>query len=158
MISGKLYPFNSTSFNFPPKPAPLHLPLLKIPSPLRAISFESVSLSLPTFFASNSSVKFVRFSNSVARVYRYEDQNPTTSSDFEDLSENGVVYKKTLAMVECSMFAALNGLVYFLSNSLALEVRRSQFQRIPFLSPHAAVSVIFVWMIYGLLEWEGCPS
>lgn len=42
-------------------------------------------------------------------------------SEFEDLSPNGVVYRKTLALVECSMFAALTGLVYFLSNSLAIE-------------------------------------
>lgn len=42
--------------------------------------------------------------------------------EFEDLSPNGIVYRKTLALVECSMFAALTGLVYFLSNSLAIEV------------------------------------
>ncbi|KAK4597325.1 hypothetical protein RGQ29_015046 [Quercus rubra] len=43
------------------------------------------------------------------------------SPELEDLSPNGVVYKKTLALVECSMFAALTGLVYFLSNSLSIE-------------------------------------
>ncbi|XP_023549519.1 uncharacterized protein LOC111807999 [Cucurbita pepo subsp. pepo] len=127
MISGKLYPSVSTSCIFPPKPTStstpvhVHLPLLKISSKLRLISFQSVSLSFPTFIASKSSVKSTRFSNSVAKVYSFEGQNPTSLSDLEDLSENGVVYKKTLAMVECSMFAALNGLVYFLSNSLALE-------------------------------------
>ncbi|KAG7017148.1 hypothetical protein SDJN02_22260 [Cucurbita argyrosperma subsp. argyrosperma] len=127
MISGNLYPSVSTSCIFPPKPtststtAHVHLPLLKISSKLRLISFESVSLSFPTFIASKSSVKSTRCLNSVAKVYSFEGQNPTSLSDLEDLSENGVVYKKTLAMVECSMFAALNGLVYFLSNSLALE-------------------------------------
>ncbi|KAB1225494.1 hypothetical protein CJ030_MR1G018613 [Morella rubra] len=44
------------------------------------------------------------------------------STEIEDLSPNGAVYRKTLALVECSMFAALTGLVYFLSNSLAIEV------------------------------------
>lgn len=39
-----------------------------------------------------------------------------------DLSEKGEVYRNTLALVECSMFASLTGLVYFLSNSLAIEV------------------------------------
>lgn len=33
-----------------------------------------------------------------------------------------VVYQKTLRLVECAMFAAVTGLVYFLSNSLAIEV------------------------------------
>ncbi|KAI6676951.1 hypothetical protein NL676_037747 [Syzygium grande] len=39
----------------------------------------------------------------------------------EDLSVDGVVYQNTLRLVECSMFAALSGLVYFLSNSLSIE-------------------------------------
>lgn len=128
MISGKVYPPYSTPWISPP--TQLHLllrspvPLLKISSGLRLISSESISLSFPTISASKPCAKSVRFSNSVAKVYRYEyeGQNSTTFSDLEDLSENGVVYKKTLAMVECSMFAALSGLVYFLSNSLALEV------------------------------------
>lgn len=34
---------------------------------------------------------------------------------------NGDVYQKTLRLVECSMFAALGGLVYILSSSLAIE-------------------------------------
>ncbi|KAK3421773.1 hypothetical protein EUGRSUZ_G02394 [Eucalyptus grandis] len=41
----------------------------------------------------------------------------------EDLSVDGVVYRNTLRLVECSMFAALSGLVYFLSNSLSIEVK-----------------------------------
>ncbi|KAL4347265.1 hypothetical protein GQ457_17G000440 [Hibiscus cannabinus] len=41
--------------------------------------------------------------------------------EFEDLAPNGVVYRKTLRLVECSMFAAVTGLIYFLSNSLAIE-------------------------------------
>lgn len=155
MISGKLYSSSSSSCIFPPTPTPtptptgnLHLSFLKISSTLRLISFQSVSLSVPSSFASKSSAKSTRFSNSLVEVYSYEGQNSITLSDLDDLSENGVVYKKTLAMVECSMFAALNGLVYFLSNSLALEVCNSQFQRIRFLSPYAAaVCMIFDFFI-----------
>ncbi|BBG94403.1 hypothetical protein Prudu_002677 [Prunus dulcis] len=50
-----------------------------------------------------------------------EEESTEISPELEDLSPDGVVYKKTLALVECSMFAALTGLVYFLSNSLAIE-------------------------------------
>ena len=35
---------------------------------------------------------------------------------------NGDVYQKTLRLVECSMFAALGGLTYILSSSLATHV------------------------------------
>lgn len=45
-----------------------------------------------------------------------------TSSESEYLATDGVVYKKTLRLVECAMFAAVTGLVYFLSNSLSIEV------------------------------------
>ncbi|KGN46010.1 uncharacterized protein LOC101204847 isoform X2 [Cucumis sativus] len=128
MISGKLYSSYSSSSSciFPPTPTStprgnLHLSFLKISSTLRLISFQSPSLSFPSSFVSKSSAKSTRFSSSLVQVYSYEGQNSITLSDLDDLSENGVVYKKTLAMVECSMFAALNGLVYFLSNSLALE-------------------------------------
>ncbi|KAK1389889.1 hypothetical protein POM88_018067 [Heracleum sosnowskyi] len=39
----------------------------------------------------------------------------------DDLTEDGEVYKRTLRLVECSMFAALGGLAYILSSSLAIE-------------------------------------
>lgn len=39
-----------------------------------------------------------------------------------DLAMDGEVYQKTLRLVECSMFAAITGLAYFLSNSLSIEV------------------------------------
>ncbi|KAF6169063.1 hypothetical protein GIB67_038560 [Kingdonia uniflora] len=38
-----------------------------------------------------------------------------------DLATDGDVYRNTLRLVECSMFAAVSGLAYFLSNSLAIE-------------------------------------
>lgn len=39
----------------------------------------------------------------------------------EDLAIDGAVYQKTLRLVECSMFAAVSGLAYFLSTSLSIE-------------------------------------
>ncbi|ESR51023.1 hypothetical protein CICLE_v10032286mg [Citrus x clementina] len=42
-------------------------------------------------------------------------------SEFDDLAPDGDVYLNTLRLVECSMFAAVTGLVYFLSNSLSIE-------------------------------------
>ncbi|KAK2994341.1 hypothetical protein RJ640_017853 [Escallonia rubra] len=39
----------------------------------------------------------------------------------DDLTPGGEVYKKTLRLVECSMFAALGGLAYILSSSLSIE-------------------------------------
>ncbi|XP_077237715.1 uncharacterized protein LOC143879291 isoform X2 [Tasmannia lanceolata] len=51
------------------------------------------------------------------------DKYPETlvSTGFEDLATDGAVYQNTLRLVECSMFAAVAGLAYFLSNSLAIE-------------------------------------
>ncbi|KAK8516770.1 hypothetical protein V6N12_049485 [Hibiscus sabdariffa] len=53
----------------------------------------------------------------------FDEEGPSDGSilEFEDLAPNSVVYRKTLRLVECSMFAAVTGLVYFLSNSLAIE-------------------------------------
>ncbi|KAL7091114.1 hypothetical protein ACP275_12G085400 [Erythranthe tilingii] len=39
----------------------------------------------------------------------------------EYLAEDGEVYQKTLRLVECAMFAAVSGLAFLLSNSLAIE-------------------------------------
>ncbi|KAI4381410.1 hypothetical protein MLD38_007481 [Melastoma candidum] len=47
----------------------------------------------------------------------------------EGLSVGGEVYRSTLRLVECSMFAALSGLVYFLSNSLNIEPLRASPQK-----------------------------
>ncbi|XP_018449184.1 uncharacterized protein LOC108820683 [Raphanus sativus] len=52
----------------------------------------------------------------------------STRASFSGNQEDGkreegdeLVYQKTLRLVECAMFAAVTGLVYFLSNSLAIE-------------------------------------
>lgn len=78
-------------------------------------TFSPILLSKPNF-------KLFRASESRTLIYGNEDEEATgISTDLDDLSPNGVVYRKTLALVECSMLAALTGLVYFLSNSLAIE-------------------------------------
>ncbi|CAO2828443.1 unnamed protein product [Amaranthus hypochondriacus] len=43
------------------------------------------------------------------------------SGCLQDLAPDSPVYQKTLRLVECSMFAAVAGLTYLLSNSLAIE-------------------------------------
>ncbi|KAJ7954010.1 Membrane protein [Quillaja saponaria] len=84
----------------------------------------SISLSLPT-------CNLLRVSNIGAPICSNEDEDTNISSEFEDLSPNGSVYQKTLELVECSMFAALTGLVYFLSTSLAIENYFSCFFSLP---------------------------
>ncbi|XP_010257823.1 PREDICTED: uncharacterized protein LOC104597801 isoform X2 [Nelumbo nucifera] len=60
-------------------------------------------------------------------LYKRELRSPRVSNnevpagEFEDLAADGDVYNNTLRLVECSMFAAVAGLAYFLSNSLAIE-------------------------------------
>ncbi|GAB2297103.1 hypothetical protein Dimus_031202 [Dionaea muscipula] len=44
-----------------------------------------------------------------------------SASELDDLAADGAVYQKTLRLVECSMFAAVSGLAYLLSSSLAIE-------------------------------------
>ncbi|XP_062177342.1 uncharacterized protein LOC133882235 [Alnus glutinosa] len=73
-----------------------------------------IPLSNPTF-------KLFSVSKAEAPIAGNEGGYTKPSPELEDLSPNGAVYRKTLALVECSMFTALTGLVYFLSNSLAIE-------------------------------------
>ncbi|CAL9042557.1 unnamed protein product [Musa banksii] len=49
----------------------------------------------------------------------------------EDLGDESKVFKKTLRLVECAMFASVAGLAYFLSNSLAIENYFSCFFSLP---------------------------
>lgn len=44
-----------------------------------------------------------------------------SSGCLDDLAPDSPVYQKTLRLVECAMFAAVAGLTYLLSNSLAIE-------------------------------------
>ncbi|CAN6448700.1 unnamed protein product [Victoria cruziana] len=52
----------------------------------------------------------------------YSDENLEGGEvDNVEISVDGDVYQRTLRLVECAMFAAVTGLVYYLSNSLAIE-------------------------------------
>ncbi|KHG19499.1 Outer membrane usher papC [Gossypium arboreum] len=87
------------------------------------LSFRPSSFSLSK---TSWSFKFSSLSNVEQPVYFDDEEErggPSNESvvEFEDLVQNGVVYRETLRLVECSMFAAVTGLVYFLSNSLAIE-------------------------------------
>lgn len=101
----------------------LSLPLSPIPHRPR-ISFKPKPLcSSPSLVPTYNFSKPLRVSKLEAAVFPDEEEDLEHSPRVEDLSPDGPVYQKTLALVECSMLAALTGLVYFLSNSLAIEVR-----------------------------------
>ncbi|XP_074383473.1 uncharacterized protein LOC141725014 isoform X2 [Apium graveolens] len=104
-----------------PRLTPSHfLPLQQNP----ILSFSTISpfFSLTPFF-SPSKPKFdsrnFRVFNFKQAWFRNNEEQGKILSD--DLTEDGEVYKRTLRLVECSMFAALGGLAYILSCSLAIE-------------------------------------
>ncbi|KAF7808964.1 membrane protein [Senna tora] len=99
-------------------------PLNVKPSSFSNFSSLSLSLSVPS---SNP----IRVSEIGASICSGEDGDHEIAPEPQDLSTNGPIYKKTLQLVECSMFAALTGLVYFLSNSLAIENYFSCFFSLP---------------------------
>ncbi|CAH8349744.1 unnamed protein product [Eruca vesicaria subsp. sativa] len=88
-------------------------------------------------FASSSSSSLLSLSPQRPRISLLSTSNRTSfalssisttktsfSGNQEDAKkeeEDELVYQKTLRLVECAMFAAVTGLVYFLSNSLAIE-------------------------------------
>ncbi|KAH0452841.1 hypothetical protein IEQ34_017165 [Dendrobium chrysotoxum] len=63
-------------------------------------------------------VSLGRADERLGRKKEYEDEE----EEFDDLGVEGEIFQKTLRLVECSMFASVTGLAYFLSNSLAIEV------------------------------------
>lgn len=113
-----LYPIPPQFPNLPLPPL-LHKPTLSLP-PNSPFSL-SIRLCNPEF-------RLFRVSKAEAPVSGNGGGYTKASPQVEDLSPDGAVYRKTLALVECSMFAALTGLVYFLSNSLAIEVCRCKLQ------------------------------
>lgn len=135
MISPKNYQLPSSFSIY--RANPLHISLLrphflalplsptpqgsKSPLNVKPLSFSncpyssSLTLSVPTSH-------LLRVSEIGAPICSGEDRDNEIATELQDLSPNSPVYKKTLQLVECSMFAALTGLVYFLSNSLAIEV------------------------------------
>lgn len=100
-----------------------------------SISKLPIKLSLPykynAFSSSISSSSFklesFKVSNVVPSFWGNEEEeeslDDTASGFLDDLAPDSLVYQKTLRLVECSMFAAVSGLTYLLSNSLAIEVR-----------------------------------
>ncbi|KAA3463469.1 Outer membrane usher papC [Gossypium australe] len=111
---------------------PSHLRISQTTLPRRPTSllhlFPKLSFRPSSFSLSKTSrsFKISSLSNVEQPVYfddEEEREGPSNESvvEFEDLVQNGVVYRETLRLVECSMFAAVTGLVYFLSNSLAIE-------------------------------------
>ncbi|XP_057961092.1 uncharacterized protein LOC131153074 [Malania oleifera] len=78
--------------------------------------FPSFSLSKRTFTFRDSRVSKIEASaSSEAELF------DAAATEFEDLTADSAVYRNTLRLVECSMFAAVAGLAYILSNSLAME-------------------------------------
>ncbi|RWR77048.1 DUF2232 domain-containing protein [Cinnamomum micranthum f. kanehirae] len=122
----------SVSFRFSPFPSlsPLRISSLSFPahtntskSPLRernAFFSATFSSSNPPMPLSKSQLQNPRvISNEISGGFPQKEVQ--THSEIEDLATDGPVFQKTLRLVECSMFAAVSGLLYFLSNSLAIE-------------------------------------
>ncbi len=59
---------------------------------------------------------------STVKTQIWSDKEEENSEEYEYLAPDGVVYKRTWRLVEGAMFAAVSGLAYLLSNSLAIEV------------------------------------
>ncbi|OWM75846.1 hypothetical protein CDL15_Pgr009490 [Punica granatum] len=119
---------NPVLFSSNTKPLPLHSPFFL---PLRT---SPISPKLPLKLNLYPSAASFNLPNSIIRHgerrYRASARtsekggafsSPLELEEEEDLSPNGPVYRNTLRLVECSMFAASAGLVYFLSNSLSIE-------------------------------------
>ncbi|XP_049364949.1 uncharacterized protein LOC125829797 [Solanum verrucosum] len=103
-ISGNLSPrssFLAPHFIFLPTHKPKILPLV-------------LNCSLDNFKPSN--VK-----GSTVKTQIWSDKEEENSEEYEYLAPDGVVHKRTLRLVEGAMFAAVSGLAYLLSNSLAIE-------------------------------------
>ncbi|KAK8965529.1 hypothetical protein KSP40_PGU003381 [Platanthera guangdongensis] len=119
-----------TGFSCFPLPFRFLSPLLRFEAPRAQFSviksrkyvFCSSYTASPILFVSLTKQRRARVSLGRAdeklggKKYEQEEEE----SD-DDLGEEGEVFQKTLRLVECSMFASVAGLAYFLSNSLAIE-------------------------------------
>ncbi|CAL1408407.1 unnamed protein product [Linum trigynum] len=100
--------------------ATIQFPSTQRSSLISSSTISSLSLSKPTF-------KFSRIPRINASVVegkgeeRHEEGLSNNGTEMDYLAPDGNVYLNTLRLVECSMFAAVTGLVYFLSNSLSIE-------------------------------------
>ncbi|KAK2366271.1 hypothetical protein QL285_079670 [Trifolium repens] len=91
------------------------------PNPLHTFSLQPQFLSLSSSPPLKFPLKLKPPLFPLQRVSNIELSISSNDEKLQDLSPKGEVYQKTLQLVECSMFAALTGLVYFLSSSLAIE-------------------------------------
>ncbi|PHU02175.1 hypothetical protein BC332_27426 [Capsicum chinense] len=73
------------------------------------------------YFLENFKQKNVRALSVKTQIWSDKEEEKEDSEGIEYLAADGVVYKKTLRLVEGAMFAAVSGLAYLLSNSLAIE-------------------------------------
>ncbi|KAF9623523.1 hypothetical protein IFM89_003313 [Coptis chinensis] len=103
----------------------LHSLLSSPRTPNSSLFHHAISLSTSSFSISVSKFNFhnhrTNVSKSEGSMWASEVESIDLLRDYEDLATDGPVYKKTLRLVECSMFAAVSGLAYFLSNSLSIE-------------------------------------
>ncbi|XP_010551326.1 PREDICTED: uncharacterized protein LOC104821976 [Tarenaya hassleriana] len=94
--------------------------LVSASSHVLSLQRPSFSLRFPSLSLSNGRLPRSSVSGTGASIpgnqYDAEEEDSGNAAD-----GGGVVYQKTLRLVECAMFAAVTGLVYFLSNSLAIE-------------------------------------
>ncbi|KAI3502666.1 hypothetical protein L1887_30884 [Cichorium endivia] len=92
-------------------------------SKLCHVSSSSILSPFPQFRISrtNQKLRNVRVSEIESPLWTPNNDREENTGSPEDLTMNGDAYQKTLRLVECSMFAALGGLVYILSSSLAIE-------------------------------------
>lgn len=88
---------------------------------LASSSLLSLSLQRPRISLVSTSNRSCFALSSVSRASFSGNREDGKKEEAEEGDE--LVYQKTLRLVECAMFAAVTGLVYFLSNSLAIEVR-----------------------------------
>ncbi|XP_058183567.1 uncharacterized protein LOC131301362 isoform X1 [Rhododendron vialii] len=114
--------------SLPVSPTP-HVPLSA--STLSPFPPNLISISKPQL----PSFKHSRVSKVSAQVWSNEDKKNSddTVELGEDLAIDGAVFQKTLRLVECSMFAAVGGLAYFLSTSLSIESYFGCFFALPIL-------------------------
>uniref|UniRef100_A0A1J3EKR7 DUF2232 domain-containing protein n=1 Tax=Noccaea caerulescens TaxID=107243 RepID=A0A1J3EKR7_NOCCA len=89
-------------------------------SSLLSLSLQRPGISLVTT-SNRSCFALSSFSSGRASISSNQENGKKEEAYVSAEERDEVVYQKTLRLVECAMFAAVTGLVYFLSNSLAIE-------------------------------------
>ncbi|GAB2226533.1 hypothetical protein Droror1_Dr00022343 [Drosera rotundifolia] len=106
----------------PHRSHPSHTPLPSPPS--RPFSLPPPRFLFPSLNAASIPLSISRFPNPSCRLGAFSVSDfgsPLPEREEEDLGLDGVVYQRTLRLVECAMFAAVGGLAFLLSSSLAIE-------------------------------------